>query len=655
MPKFESISSLTPKSTSTLTISTGGGGSGWLRYSFEVESELSHTSPPSTLPLTQFRFRPTTRKIISRRVYPAAVMHSYFLLFLLLLAPLVASKLASGNGPTPGSYLYRAMEQRERRRGGGARAPALGSVSSAPKGEPAARPVVVRPTSSRWQFLGKIPVKVVGGGVAVGVVIKVAQLLVTGFEEWRRGRGRGSSGSGSGSSSASAVMRDLDSTASLVDILASSGDGLRAANSTSAVDSAAELEGNYVVLIFDCESKLDDAADKSARLDYFSLMANLTRGVNSTAVQMKTIYVPGKGNKSIMDTSAGTIKGLSDWMYLSSSSKSGMAAARAIREKYSVKEEELRIVVLSGDENHAVISENALDLLRINPRGMPWKPIAIQSILGIEGAPLLAAAGSNTTQLLPPSKPVAYYFSASWCKPCKTFSPILSASYNNVNATTLKFGGYEVVFVSLDAEEEAFHSYRSTFPFPAIPFQDPRRALLQMALSVKSIPALVLVDEEGKIVTSSGVSCLMADEKMANFPWANDVIDLGMGSLVESLQRGPACIALTESLSKDGQQEVRKTFAQVSKASKRPVMLPRSPRDDLVFCVLETGGKLSDALRSLCNLPATGSHTVIIDLSSEEYSVMEEQPLSGDSLAAFERAYKNYSVKMRKVVISAAE
>ena len=511
---------------------------------------------------------------------------------------------------------------------------------SAPQQQQSEKSVPTRGIRLSRKYL-MLPLRVAGAGVVAGVVVKLVQILSRVIEERRAGWKQGPSASS---------LKDIDPTKSLVEILSSSLDGFMefgALNGTASAADPASLAGNFIVLIFDCESKLDDQADKKARQDYFALMANLT-GSADRSVKMKTVYIPGKGNRSIMDEQT-SISGLKDWTYIASS-KNGLVAARAIREKYGVKDEELRIIVLGDSSNQNVISENALDLLRINPRGMPWKPISFQSILG-EGK-LLSGGGSNTTETLAAGKPMAFYFSASWCKPCKSFSPLLVGAYDR-NATSAegdasikeKFGGYEVVFVSLDAEEEAFNTYRSAFPWPSIPFRDPRRALLQMALGVKSIPALVLIDEEGKIVTSSGVTNLMADEKMALFPWDNDLIDLSSGSLVENLQRGPACIALTESLTKEGRADMKRAFAEIAKSSKQAVTLPRSPRDDLIYCVLETSGKLSEALRSLCKLPATGTHVIIIDLSNEEYSV--KQP--GDTVASFAAAYKNYAIRLSRV------
>lgn len=411
----------------------------------------------------------------------------------------------------------------------------------------------------------------------------------------------------------------IDVHQSLMDILSLAGDSFVELNATSfapSVCNPSTLQNNYVVVIFDCDAKLVESADRSARQDYFALMSNLTLSANPS-VPMKTLYIPGKSNKHIMEDSA-LVKGCKGWNYLSSS-RTALSAAKAIRAKYQVKDEELRIVILDGDQN--VISENALDLLRINPRGMPWVPMSLDAIM--KGGRVLSGAGSNDTTTLDAGSPMAVYFSASWCAPCKKFSPKLAAQYS----AAAKLAGTEIVFVSLDTEEAEFHQYRASMPWPAVPFVDPRRALLQLALGVKSIPALVLLDGKGKVITSSGVTQFINDEKLERFPWGSDVLDLdsGNGTLVEALQRGPALIALT---SDDKKQDASSALAEVARLSRKPIMMPRGPREDLVFCTLGNTGKLASAIRSLASLdgsPKDGIVLILLDLSNEQFSVVEHK------------------------------
>ena len=66
---------------------------------------------------------------------------------------------------------------------------------------------------------------------------------------------------------------------------------------------------------------------------------------------------------------------------------------------------------------------------------------------------------------------VGLYFSASWCPPCRNFTPLLIDFYTN-----LKKSGdiLEIVFVSWDKDEASFQEYFSSMPWTAVPF-DPTK------------------------------------------------------------------------------------------------------------------------------------------------------------------------------------
>ncbi|KAK1403317.1 putative nucleoredoxin 1 [Heracleum sosnowskyi] len=99
-------------------------------------------------------------------------------------------------------------------------------------------------------------------------------------------------------------------------------------------------------------------------------------------------------------------------------------------------------------------------------------------------------------------KTVGLYFSASWCGPCHRFTPKLVDVYNDVSAK----GGFEVVFVSADEDDESFNEYFSKMPWVAIPFSESdTRDKLNDLFKVSGIPHLVLLDEYGKVLSDEGV------------------------------------------------------------------------------------------------------------------------------------------------------
>ena len=132
-------------------------------------------------------------------------------------------------------------------------------------------------------------------------------------------------------------------------------------------------------------------------------------------------------------------------------------------------------------------------------------------------------------------KYTAVYFSASWCQPCKKFTPQLVEAYHAAMADGKK-DELEVLFVSLDSEEGSFEKYRASMPWPAVGFKDKRRALLQLGLEIKSIPALVVLDPTGNVVTSSGVTDIAMNKTLENVI-SSKIEAADLGNSIEILQK----------------------------------------------------------------------------------------------------------------------
>lgn len=56
---------------------------------------------------------------------------------------------------------------------------------------------------------------------------------------------------------------------------------------------------------------------------------------------------------------------------------------------------------------------------------------------------------------------IGLYFSASWCPPCKTFTPLLTEFYNTAKKTCPD--EFEIIFVSSDRTQEEFDGYVSFY------------------------------------------------------------------------------------------------------------------------------------------------------------------------------------------------
>merc|ERR1712070_119699 len=85
---------------------------------------------------------------------------------------------------------------------------------------------------------------------------------------------------------------------------------------------------------------------------------------------------------------------------------------------------------------------------------------------------------------------VCIYFSASWCPPCRQFTPVLAKWYKKAEAA-----GIAVIFATRDRDEESFSAYHDTMGFPALAWSERSRIeKLGKDYEVKGIPDLVVLN-----------------------------------------------------------------------------------------------------------------------------------------------------------------
>lgn len=131
----------------------------------------------------------------------------------------------------------------------------------------------------------------------------------------------------------------------------------------------------------------------------------------------------------------------------------------------------------------------------------------VQTILSSSGRDYLVRNNGDQVKIESlKGKKVGLYFSASWCGPCRRFTPTLVELYNEVSAK----GDFEIIFVSADEDEDAFKGYLSKMPWLAIPFSDSdTRDRLDELCEVQGIPHLVILDENGKVAVEEGTDVVL--------------------------------------------------------------------------------------------------------------------------------------------------
>jgi nucleoredoxin len=254
------------------------------------------------------------------------------------------------------------------------------------------------------------------------------------------------------------------------------------------------------------------------------------------------------------------------------------------------------LIILGADGQ--VITKDGRQALSEDPTGeeYPWKPKTLQEVL--KGAKIIGDGQELTGESLL-GKVFAFYFSAHWCPPCRSFTPQLAQWYSN----DLKSKGLQVVFVSSDKDQDQFKDYFKEMPWLALDFEDrKRKAQLSSMFGVRGIPALVIVDKDGSVITKDGRSAVSSDPQGTKFPWyppaVNNAKD-GPGDINEV----PTVVALCEARASEEQAAIEEAMTRVAKQyiEKQKAAGEESPEFNFLIATEDAG--IAPKLRELLSLP----------------------------------------------------
>ena len=114
------------------------------------------------------------------------------------------------------------------------------------------------------------------------------------------------------------------------------------------------------------------------------------------------------------------------------------------------------------------------------------------------GKRLLSKSGEVSPSFSKNSGLIFLYFSASWCPPCRKFTPKLIDFYNLSKSSQKDL---EIILVGLDEIQEAHSEYFSKMPWLALPFSEKSlRETLTSKYSIRTIPTLLMVDHSGELL-----------------------------------------------------------------------------------------------------------------------------------------------------------
>lgn len=114
------------------------------------------------------------------------------------------------------------------------------------------------------------------------------------------------------------------------------------------------------------------------------------------------------------------------------------------------------------------------------------------------GKSLLSKSGEVLPSSLKNSGLFFLYFSASWCPPCRKFTPKLIDFYNLSKSSQKDL---EIILVGLDETQEAHSEYFSKMPWLGLPYSE--KSLIESLTtkySIRTIPTLLMVSQSGELL-----------------------------------------------------------------------------------------------------------------------------------------------------------
>lgn len=288
-------------------------------------------------------------------------------------------------------------------------------------------------------------------------------------------------------------------------------------------------------------------------------------------------------------------------------------------------------VILDSAGN--TITTEGRDEIMSDPAGarFPWKPLTkeeqARAVLDALGSDLVAKANG---------KPIALYFSAHWCPPCRGFTPKLADWYSSGLKDKM-----EVIFVSSDRDEASFKEYFETMPWLCLPFEKKdAKSSLSKACGVEGIPHLAVINPDGTVITQDGRSAVTKDPKGDNFPegWLpQPFCDVEDG--VDSLNSEKCLVHLGCPLeSANALKEVASEYHL--KANKEI--------SEMAYRFFSAGdGGITEQIRKLTGV--TGTKVIMLDLDDNGAYYTLDGEVTADSVRTFISNFESKSLERKQL------
>ncbi|XP_018579170.1 nucleoredoxin-like [Anoplophora glabripennis] len=305
--------------------------------------------------------------------------------------------------------------------------------------------------------------------------------------------------------------------------------------------------------------------------------------------------------------------------------------------RYRIKSGVPTLVLL--DREGATISISAQERLIEDPSGtyFPWRPRPVDDVLKdvvLQPGGIYPSEHKNCQEDIrysdiPPGIR-GFYFSAHWCPPCRAFTPQLVEAYQMIRK---KDPSFEVIFVSSDRSAESYRAYTETMPWLSVPFQQTAvRAELAELYGIRGIPTLLLLDNNGHIITRDARTELADDPLVQNFPWKPKPVNILTDRFLTSLHDYPAVVLFVDGEDTEVQfaesvllptaESYYKTH-NISLSCVQEGYFLDSEDDTFLQFFVGVDSELSDILRDLIGLDDVIPLLIALDLPNTRYAIME--------------------------------
>lgn len=100
-----------------------------------------------------------------------------------------------------------------------------------------------------------------------------------------------------------------------------------------------------------------------------------------------------------------------------------------------------------------------------------------------------------------PEKFYIFYYTASWCPPCRAYTPDLVKFYQRQQRRNGNL--FELILVTSDRDQDAMLKYArdAKMPWPQVTFDKAREIRAELDHGVRGIPSVIVCDLEGNVVS----------------------------------------------------------------------------------------------------------------------------------------------------------